>query len=145
MPELEACLIISSVMRSNYGADENQGYEINFVIDAVSFLLSSLCIVRLLWIPFTVLLISIDLILLSTQNTVSDALSESGWKTYTQGFRFLWQHKYFMLLALLKSSSTLIMASGEIITAILAQKYLVFGDTKLSLSIYYVTMGVGAG
>ncbi|PRP89014.1 hypothetical protein PROFUN_02292 [Planoprotostelium fungivorum] len=121
---------VGGLITSQFGTD------ISFLVDAGTYVLSAVFILRLMTIPLVV---------------VGEEISEKKkgiirefWKSYSDGFKFLWSNRIMMVVALSKATAGSLYASSEVAQIMLAgTKYLVRDDKSFTLSLMWIASGAG--
>lgn len=103
-----------------------------FIIDAGTFLLSAWFITRL----------SADVSTLPA----AEHTAATGWQTFVDGLRYLWQRPGTLMVALLKAASALAFGGIEIVQVNLAENVFRLGDdASATLGLIYLAVGLGTG
>ena len=70
----------------------------------------------------------------------------SGWQTFVEGLRYLWQRPPILVLALLKASSSVAFGGIEIVQVTFAEETFRIGDdASATLGLIYLAVGLGTG
>lgn len=106
----------------------------SFVIDALTFFFSALCISRIVYTPPPALP--------SSEKTVRAALHQ-----YVDGLRYLREHRDIFFIALNKSANSLFVAGAfQVFQVTIAEGIFEIGDSGgISLGLMYAAVGIGTG
>jgi MFS family permease len=106
----------------------------SFVIDALTFFFSALCISRIVYTPPPPLQAS--------EKTVRATLRQ-----YVDGLRYLRDHRDIFFIALNKSANSLFVAGAfQVFQVTIAERIFVIGDSGgISLGLMYAAVGIGTG
>ena len=102
-----------------------------FIIDAFTYLLSAWFILR---------------VVIPAAGEEIGSVPGSGWQTFVEGMRYLWQRPPILVLALLKASSSAAFGGIEIVQVAFAEETFRIGnDASATLGLIYLAVGLGTG
>ncbi len=116
------------------------GIQAAFIVDAFTFVLSALLISRIV-VP----------------KREKTAVSQTGWLDFIEGFRYLWQHGFLLVIALVKAGGSLVWGAINVLEITYAEKVFVNDLGPLAqlfdlensgtavLGLIYVMTGLGTG
>lgn len=117
------------------------GIQVSFVLDALTFVLSALILSRI--------------VLPAKEKTA--VIPQTGWLDFIEGFRYLWQHNFLLVIALVKAAGSFVWGAVNVLEITYADTIFPLDQTSLgrwlpvedagtaTLGLIYVVSGLGTG